>query len=76
MDKTVQELQDEVKVLKNEIKETLTDIREHLLTYAENPFATAPVRQAPNGHSAQPQPAPQSPPAAQYREPAPAIHYY
>lgn len=52
MDKIVQELQDEVKVLKNEIKETLTDIREHLLTYAENPFATAPVRPAsPNGHA-------------------------
>jgi len=52
MEKTVQELQDEVKVLKNEIKETLTDIREHLLTYAENPFATTPVRpMPPNGHS-------------------------
>ena len=51
MDKTVQELQDEVKVLKNEIKETLTDIREHLLTYAENPFATAPVRPAPPNHA-------------------------
>ena len=39
MDKAVEELQGEFKLLKNEIKETLTDIREHLLTNAENPFA-------------------------------------
>ncbi len=39
MDKAVEELQDEFKLLKNEIKETLTDIREHLLTNVENPFA-------------------------------------
>ena len=41
----VEELEDELMVLKNEIKETLTDIREHLLTYIENPFAA--VRQTP-----------------------------
>lgn len=38
MDKAVEELQSEFKVLKNEIKETLSDIREHLLTNLENPF--------------------------------------
>ncbi len=32
--------------------------------------------QAPSGYAARPQQAPQSPPSAQYREPAPAIHYY
>ena len=41
----VEELEDELMVLKNEIKETLTDIREHLLTYIENPFTA--VRQTP-----------------------------
>ena len=39
MEKKVEELEDDLKVLKNEIKESLTDIREHLLTYIENPFA-------------------------------------
>ncbi len=41
MDKAVEELQSEFKVLKNEIKETLSDIREHLLTNLENPFLHA-----------------------------------
>ena len=39
MDK-VEELQEELKVLKNEIKETLADVREHLLTNVDNPFST------------------------------------
>jgi len=38
MDKDTEGLQAEVKVLKSQIKETLTDIREHLLNGAENPF--------------------------------------
>ena len=44
--------------------------------YSQEPHTGSHYSQAPNGRSAQPQPAPQSPPAAQYREPAPAIHYY
>lgn len=44
MDKNVQELQDEMKVLKNEIKETLTDIREYLLSNVDNPFPTEAAR--------------------------------
>lgn len=38
MDKAVEELQQELKLLKNEIKETLTDVREHLLNTVDNPF--------------------------------------
>lgn len=41
MDKAVEELQSEFKVLKNEIKETLSDIREHLLTNLQNPFLSS-----------------------------------
>lgn len=41
MEKKVEEIEDEIKVLKGQIKETLTDIREHLLTYVENPFAAS-----------------------------------
>ncbi len=42
MDKNLEELQDELKVLKNELKETLVDIRDHLLTTAQNPFHSGP----------------------------------
>lgn len=45
MEKKVEGIEDEIKVLKGQIKETLTDIREHLLTYIENPFAAS--REAP-----------------------------
>lgn len=38
MEKVVEELQEEMKVLKNEIKETLLDIRDFLLSQVENPF--------------------------------------
>ncbi len=38
MEKVVEELQDEIKVLKNEIKETLLDIRDFLLSQVEIPF--------------------------------------
>jgi hypothetical protein len=51
MDKAVEELQQELKLLKNEIKETLTDVREVLLNTVENPFpqdsGTSPVMAAP-----------------------------
>ena len=40
MDKAVEDLQSDFKVLKNQIKEILSDIREHLLTNLENPFLT------------------------------------
>lgn len=38
MDKKLEELENELKVLKNEVKGTLTDIREFLLTNVDNPF--------------------------------------
>jgi hypothetical protein len=51
MDKAVEELQQELKLLKNEIKETLTDVREVLLNTVENPFpqdsGASPVMAAP-----------------------------
>ncbi len=47
MDKKIEELENELKVLKNEIKATLTDIREHLLTNVENPFPIEMAREAP-----------------------------
>jgi hypothetical protein len=40
MDQALSDLQDDVKVLKNEIKETLIGIRDYLLTNVENPFPT------------------------------------
>ena len=42
----VEELQSELKVLKNEIQESLVGIKEYLLTYADNPFL---VEQKPGG---------------------------
>jgi biotin carboxyl carrier protein len=39
MDKAVEELQQELTLLKSEIKETLIDVREHLLNTVESPFA-------------------------------------
>ena len=39
MEQSLEEVQEEIKVLKNEIKETLTDIRDYLLTHVQNPFA-------------------------------------
>jgi hypothetical protein len=72
----IQELQDEVKVLKNEIKQTLLDIREYLLTQAQNPpsraeppareGAAATLQQEPPGPAAEserPEPANYAPPA-------------
>ena len=44
-DQKIEQLQDELKIIKNEIKETLVDIREHLLTYAENPFSVTSVHE-------------------------------
>ncbi len=76
---TLEEVQNQIKVLNNEIKETLVDIREYLLTYAQNPFASdsgqhnapAPVYRAATTPPGSPPPAPpemkigvEAPPAA------------
>lgn len=69
MDKAVEELQQELKVLKNEIKETLTDVREVLLNTVENPFpqdltsrSMSMTPQAPQA-APRPNPQPEQPPA-------------
>ncbi|MBF8266824.1 MAG: hypothetical protein HW388_332 [Dehalococcoidia bacterium] len=72
MDKAMEQLQDEMKVLKNEIKVTLVDLRDYLLTHVENPFPVEINRQGrePQGNGRQraaiesdPQPSPsQNPP--------------
>ena len=79
MDKAIEEMQNELKVLKNEIKETLTDIREYLLTNVENPFPAelarmAVPRQATEAPQVAPQPStpPQDDGAAVGRGPTPA----
>lgn len=47
MDQALTDLQDEVKILKNEIKDTLVGIRDYLLTNIENPFPTETRREMP-----------------------------
>lgn len=42
---SLSDLQDEVKILKNEIKDTLVGIRDYLLTNVENPFPTETRRE-------------------------------
>ncbi len=66
-DKAVEEMQEELKLLKNEIKETLGDVREYLLTNAENPFVqdSGAAAAAPPAPAAAPAPpAPAAAPAA------------
>ena len=58
MDKAVEELQQELKLLKNEIKETLTDVREVLLNTVDNPF---PQDSGPSAVMATPAPAAAAP---------------
>lgn len=68
MDKAVEELQQELKVLKNEIKETLTDVREVLLNTVENPFPQdLSSRMSPS--SPAPQATPRPTPAPQQEAP-------
>lgn len=64
MDKAVEELQQELKLLKNEIKETLTDVREVLLNTVENPFPHEPAA-APATLPPPPAAAPAPPPQAE-----------
>lgn len=45
MDRKIEELQDDVKVLKNEIKQTLVDVRDYLLTNADEPLPSNPAQQ-------------------------------
>ena len=52
MDKTVEELQEEMNLLKNEIKETLMDVREYLLTTADNPLEYEAPKPAPQAQQA------------------------
>jgi hypothetical protein len=59
MDKAVEELQQELKLLKNEIKETLTDVREVLLNTVENPF---PQDHSPHPFAVHPPSLSQTPP--------------
>ncbi|MFH1140285.1 MAG: hypothetical protein V1724_01135 [Chloroflexota bacterium] len=47
MVKRIEEMESVLKVLKNEIKATLTDIREHLLTNVQNPFPLETARDVP-----------------------------
>lgn len=61
MDKAIEELQNEMKVLKNEIKETLTDVREYLLTNAQNPFPVELSRELPTRQAAIERPAERPP---------------
>lgn len=61
MDKAVEELQLELNLLKNEIKETLTDVREHLLNTVENPFPQDQGMGAITPRAPTPQPAPAAP---------------
>ena len=65
---TLEEVQNQIKVLNNEIKETLVDIREYLLTYAQNPFTSDAGRQSappPDTHTtATPGSQPSAPPVA------------
>lgn len=72
----ITQLEDEIKVLKNEVLAVLLDVRENLLT-RENPFAPQPPPQAPaatiavTAESAPPPPAPEPPPVEKALEPPP-----
>lgn len=70
---TLEEVQNQIKVLNNEIKETLVDIREYLLTYAQNPFASDSGQQsAPRAATPAPGSQPPAPPVAGFSVQAPS----
>lgn len=47
----VDQVEAELQVLKGQIKETLSDIEEYILTYADNPFAWNAIASNGNGHT-------------------------
>ncbi|GBD10421.1 hypothetical protein HRbin23_00062 [bacterium HR23] len=49
MPKSLEDLENEMRILKNEVQQALLDIREFLLTYVENPFPTGLGRERPPG---------------------------
>ena len=73
MDKAVEELQQELKVLKNEIKETLTDVREVLLNTVENPFPQDTSSRSMSGAPTAPPPAAPRPAPVQQQEMPPQM---
>lgn len=60
-EKKIEQLEQEVKLLNNEVKQVLVDVREYLVTYAQNPFSRAapPPRKEDKGA---PEPVPASEP--------------